>query len=158
MGAMMPGMRQEARNRILLRIDDLKLMLPQAEVCAVESVSDLDWQEAQAPVIAHIAYLGKRWPVVCLNAEFQAQDKIPPGRRACVMLATGKGFMGLLCDDVRVLNQVGGEDYALPVAMRTAGTPIQALMHFEDGLACLSDASHLMQSGVLAQVLQMSGR
>lgn len=152
MGAMMPGMKTEVRNRLLLHIDGMQLMLPQGDVCAVESVADLQSQDAVAPAVGRILYLGQSWPVLSLNGELQTLDSIPPARRACVMLATGKGFLGLLCDDVRVLNQQSDADYALPVAMRTANTPIQAIMPFENGLACLSDARHLLQYGGFAQV------
>ncbi|MFZ6779387.1 hypothetical protein ACO0LD_21360 [Undibacterium sp. Ji83W] len=152
MGAMMPGMTTEVRNRLLLCIDGMQLMLPQGDICAVESVADLDSQDALAPSVGRIAYLGQSWPVLSLNGELQTLDNIPAARRACVMLATGKGFLGLLCDDVRVLNQQSGADYALPVAMRAANSPIQAIMPFEKGLACLSDARHLLQYGGFAQI------
>lgn len=152
MGAMMPGMSTEIRNRLLLRIDNMQLMLPQGDVCAVESVVDLVSQDAVAPAIGRIAYLGQSWPVLSLNGELQTLDMIPAARRACVMLATGKGFLGLLCDDVRVLNQQPDSDYALPVAMRAGYTPVKAVMPFENGLACLSDARHLMQYGAFAQI------
>ncbi|MFZ6658493.1 chemotaxis protein CheW [Undibacterium sp. TJN19] len=153
MGAAMPGMKQEVRNRILLRIDGLKLMLPQGDICAVESVSDMNLQEPPPYAAGRILYLGQSWPVISMNAEFQALDFVPAGRRACVMLATGAGFLGLLCDDVRVLNQLDLEDFALPMAMRAHNTPIHALMHFEAGLACLSDAGRLLKFGVFAAVL-----
>ncbi|MFZ6745675.1 hypothetical protein ACO0LC_20830 [Undibacterium sp. JH2W] len=152
MGAKMPGMSTEIRNRLLLRIDALQLMLPQGDVCAVESVVDLQSQDDIAPAIGRITYLGQSWPVLSLDGELQALAAMPASRRACVMLATGKGFLGLLCDDVRVLNQHSGADYALPVAMRAGHTPVQAIMPFEDGLACLSDARHLLQYGAFAQV------
>lgn len=158
MGAMMPGMQQEVRNRILLCIDELQLMLPQGEVCAVESAADVRRDETLAPAIGQIVYLGQSWPVLCLDGEFTALDALMPGRRACVMLATGQGFLGILCDDVRVLKQSGTEDYSLPVAMRTANTPVQALMQFESGLACISDTSHLLQFGAMAKVLQQGRR
>ncbi|PXX38684.1 hypothetical protein [Undibacterium pigrum] len=152
MGAMMPGMRTEVRNRLLLRIDDMQLMLPQGDICAVESVADIQSQDAVAPAVGRIAYLGQCWPVLSLNGELQTLGSIPSARRACVMLATGEGFLGLLCDDVRVLNQQSGADYALPVAMRTANTPIQAVMPFENGLACISDTRYLLQYAGFAQL------
>lgn len=152
MGAMMPGMKTEIRNRLLLRIDGMQLMLPQGDICAVESVADLVGHDVTAPAIGRITYLGQSWPVLSLDGELQTLATIPAARRACVMLATGKGFLGLLCDDVRVLNQQSGADYALPVAMRAAHTPVQAIMPFENGLACLSDARHLLQFGAFAQI------
>lgn len=162
MGAMMPGMEQEiqqemqqqARRCILLRMDDLQLMLPQGEVCAVESAADIRRSDAVAPAIGHIAYAGQNWPVLCLNRELDALDVVAPGRRACAMLATGRGFLGVLCNDVRVLNQLPDTSHTLPVAMRTVGTPIQSLMQFESGIACLSDMRHLVRFGAMAQVLQ----
>lgn len=153
MGAMMPGMRQETRNRILLRIEGLKLMLPQGDICAVESVVDMDMQDPPAHALGRIAYLGQRWPVVCIDGEFRVLDTLPLARRACVMLATGSGFLGLLCDDVRVLNQLDIADYSLPMAMRCNDTPVQALMPFESGLACVTDAGRLLQFGALALAL-----
>ena len=59
------------------------------------------------------------------------------------MLALDGQFLGLLCDDAKVLLNFTQQSFAIPNAMRTHDSPITGLIQYEQSLACLSDASHL---------------
>ena len=134
---------QAANKVVVLAIDGLKLIVPQADIRTVESISDVVVADKMPKTVGAINYRGQRWPVVCLSNELLLLDVIPASRRACVMLAFGGNFLGLLCDDAKVLVNFTQQSFAIPASMRTHESPIIGLIQYEQALACLSDASHL---------------
>ena len=134
-------------TQVALKIGTLMLILPQSEVSAVESCLDVlpaNFAQPIANVVGTVAFAGQRWPAYCVSQELSLMATMPQERRACVMLANGNGYIGLLCDDARVLKTLSTEqNYPLPSAMAVHNTPVLGLLRFEDGLACLSDAAHL---------------
>ncbi len=132
-------------SQVALRIGKLRLILPQSEVCAVESCLDLQTTTTPlANAVGMVNYAGQSWPAYCVSEELGLLLSAPSERRACVMLPLGDAYFGLLCDDAKVLkNTTPQESFALPSAMAVAHSPLTGLLRFEDGLACLSDAARL---------------
>lgn len=131
---------------VVLTIDGLKLILPQGDIRTVESVTDVDTADSPASGAGWIKYLGRRWPVYCLSDELDFLSHAPNTRRACVMLALQSGhsgYLGLLCDDARVLANFVQQSFPVPASMQLKESPISALVNYEDGLACISNASHI---------------
>ena len=128
---------------VVLSIDGLKLILPQDEIRTVESIADVELAEKSPRSIGTINYRGQRWPVVCLSNELFLLDVVPAARRACVMLAYDGNYLGLLCDDARVLVNFMQQSFAMPNSMRTRDSPITSLIQYDQGLACVSNASRL---------------
>jgi chemotaxis signal transduction protein len=128
---------------VVLAIDNLRLILPQADIRTVESVSDIELADKMPRSAGWIKYLGQRWPVVCFSDELTFLDQVPSPRRACVMLAFNGAYLGLLCDDARVLVNFSHQSFAVPASMRMHASPLTGLFQYEQGLACLSDASHI---------------
>ena len=135
----------QATNKVVvLAIDGLNLIVPQADIRTVESIADVAVVDKMPKSVGWINYRGQLWPVVCLSHELLLLDAIPASRRACVMLAFDGNYLGLLCDDAKVLANFSQQNFAVPVSMRTHESPITGLIHYQQGLACLSDASHLI--------------
>ncbi len=128
---------------IVLAIDNLRLILPQADIRTVESVSDVELAGKMPRSAGWIKYLSQRWPVICFSDELAFLDEVPAPRRACVMLAFNGAYLGLLCDDARVLVNFAQQSFAVPASMRMHASPLTGLIQYEQGLACLSDASHV---------------
>ena len=134
----------QAENKVVvLSIDGLKLILPQGDIRTVESIGDVELTEKVPQSIGTINYRGQRWPVVCLSHELILLGVVPASRRACVMLACDGNYLGLLCDDARVLVNFMQQSFTMPNSMRTHDSPITSLIQYEQGLACLSNASRL---------------
>lgn len=127
----------------LLKINGLHLLLPQGEIRTLESATDVDATALALHSAGWIAYAQKRWPVYCLSDELALMEVVPSERRACVMMATGTGYIGILCDDMIVLKDFVPQRYELPVAMRLPSTPILHLVVYEHGIACVSSAKQL---------------
>lgn len=127
----------------LLRIAGLNLVMPQVDVRAVESVSDIDFAEPPQHAVGWVAFAQQRWPVYCLDQALVLLPRVPAERRACVLLAWERGYVGLTCDDVSVTKQVSAQHYALPPAMSLPETPVQSLLAYEGGIACATSGQRL---------------
>jgi len=127
----------------LLKITGLNLLLPQGEIRTLESATDVDTAAPALNSIGWITYTQKRWPVYCLSEELALMAVVPSERRACALLAMGAGFIGILCDDMIILKDIAAQRYELPDAMRLADTPILHLVAYEQGIACVTNATQL---------------
>lgn len=131
------------RNVVMLMIDGLKLILPQGDIRSVASVVDLDTRACAEGAAGWISYAGRAWPAYCLSSELHLLEVEPMARRACALLALANGYIGLLCDDVRVLMNFSVQAFEVPPAMRQAASPLSGLLKYEEALACVSDAGRL---------------
>ncbi len=127
----------------VLKINGLDLMFPQSEIRTLESASDVDATDPGEKSVGWISYMRQRWPVYCLSEQLELQATLPSSRRTCALLAVEAGYIGVLCDDVSIMKQVTGQLYEIPLAMKTAHTPIQGLFANQQGLLCVSNANQL---------------
>lgn len=131
----------------LIKIDGLNLLLPQGDIRSLELVNDMDIAAPALHSAGWISYANKHWPVYCLSHNLSLMDSVPTTRRACAMLALGAGFIGILCDDMLVLKNIAAQPQPLPPAMHQPespihpATPIRYLVAYEQGIACLTDAT-----------------
>lgn len=155
MNANLSGAISPADNKVVvLAIDGLKLILPQRDIRTVESIGDVELAEKTPTSIGTINYRGQRWPVVCVSSGLLILNAVPASRRACVMLALDGQFLGLLCDDAKVLLNFTQQSFAIPNSMRTHDSPITGLIQYEQSLACLSDAIHLFSYVKFTAILE----
>ena len=134
----------ETEPSALLRIDALHLELPQSEVCALVPLSEVDLLDARPFSVGWVQHGQHRCPVYCLSAELSLLIVIPPKRRTCVLLASGDGFIGILCDEASTINLSPADRHSLPSAMRLRDTPILSLIALgEDQIACATSAGQL---------------
>lgn len=131
---------------VLLQIGQLCLMLPQHEIRAVESAADINPLVPRLPPQQGVGWIKSKdqiWPAYCLSEQLCVLHQTPQQRRACVLLAVDGGFIGLLCDDARVLKELEGSLFTLPDAMRLPNSPLIALLRHDGKLACVSNAARL---------------
>jgi len=127
----------------LLKINGLNLLLPQGDIRTLESASDIDFVAPALHSLGWIAYAQKRWPVYCLSEELSLMVNLPSERRACVMLAMGAGYIGLMCDDMLILKDFAAQQYEIPPVMIEPYTPILYLVTYAESIACASNAHRL---------------
>jgi hypothetical protein len=132
---------------VVLKIGELRLMLPQGDVRTLESATDVVPTDPPANGVGWINYAGQRWPVFCPSHELEFLVSVPAARRACVLLPVESGYVGILCDDAGILAHFSGQRHDVPRAMRLPASPICGLVMLADGLACISNA------GLLARFL-----
>ncbi len=127
----------------LLRIARLNLFLPQSDIVAIESKANVDPAAPGMRSVGWIVYAQRRWPAYCLSEELSLLFQVPAGRRACVLLASSDGYVGVLCDEVRTSQEPAGPAYAIPDAMRSPDTPILGVTGMDSGIACFSDGNRM---------------
>ncbi len=144
MSALLPAREGSPLNATaaVLRIDGLDLMFQPGEVRTLEAAAEVDGREPKEKSVGWIGYLRQRWPVYCVSEQLELLDRVPASRTTCALLAMETGYIGVLCDDVS-MKQVAGRRYELPVAMKTAATPILGLLAHDRGLLCVSSANRL---------------
>jgi hypothetical protein len=127
----------------LLKISGLRLVLPQNEILALEAVAEVDARDAGPLSVGWLQHARQRWPVYCLAPDLSLLGAVPVERRACVLLGTEDGCLGILCDDVSI-EQALKQRHALPPALHAAGTPVLGLIELEEGgIACVTDTQRL---------------
>lgn len=130
----------------LLSISDLRLALPQREICALESGADIDADETKPLSVGWVHFKQERWPVYCLSPELSLLVIVPKARRSCAVLDTGAGYIGILCDEaVFGIQPTLEQQQPVPAAMRTADSPIMGLIALqEDDVACATNTDRLV--------------
>lgn len=130
----------------LLDIGELRLALPQSEICALESAADIDTDQAKHLSVGWIHFRHERWPVFCLSPDLSPLTIVPKARRSCVVLNTGAGYLGILCDETSFGVQLTLEQQQpLPPAMEVPGSPITGLVALEqDHVACATSSQRLI--------------
>lgn len=139
----LPAPASQQTAAALLKIGGLNLLLPQSDIRTLESVTDVDHTAPALNSMGWIVFRQKRWPVYSLSENLALLTQADASQRACVMLEIGAGYIGVLCNDVAVVQELPTGQIGLPVAMKRADTPILGLVQYGQGIACLSDASHL---------------
>jgi hypothetical protein len=129
----------------LLKIGGVNLLLPQADIRALESAADVDVVAPALQSVGWVKYAQKKWPVYCLSEALALQLHVPPARRACAMMILGAGYIGILCDDMSVIKDYAAQQYALPDAMRLPATPVLQLLAYQQGIACTTNARLLTE-------------
>lgn len=133
----------------LLKINGLNLIMPQSDIRSLELATDIDFTAPALCSAGWVAYSSKHWPVYCLSDELALMENVPAERHACAVLPFGAVYIGVLCDDMIMLKQPIMPPQALPPSMKLAetvtrpGTPIQHLVLYEHGIACLSNAQYV---------------
>ncbi len=131
----------------LLDIADLRLALPQHEICALDSAGDIDTDETKPLSVGWVHFRQERWPVYCLSPELSLLVIVPKARRSCAVLNTGAGYIGILCDEVTFgFRPALEQQHPLPPLMRMPETPVIGLIALEDdGVACATETARLVE-------------
>ncbi len=126
----------------VLTMDERALLIPQHQLHALEPAIDV--QRSEAEDAGWIAVAGVNWPVYCLSEDLRPIREAPVDRHICVLLESGAGLLGVLSDQVVLLEQMELEILPLPRCMRTAGTPLQGLVLHAERVLCVTSANNLL--------------
>ena len=146
---MIAGRSDEARSGAVttgryavLTMDTLGLLIPQHQVHALEPGFDV--QRSDGDEVGWITVTGTDSPVYCLSEDLRPIREVPAGRHICVLLDIGARLIGVLCDQVVMLEQAGLQILPLPGCMRTPGTPLHGLVLNGERVLCLTSADDLL--------------
>lgn len=126
----------------MLTMDNLGLLIPQHQVHAVEP--GLDVQRSAGDAVGWIAVAGAHSLVYCLSGDLKPIREVPTGRHICVLLDSGTGLFGVLCNQVAMLEQAVIEVLPLPECMSAPNTPLQGLVLRDERVLCVTSAQDLL--------------
>jgi hypothetical protein len=127
-----------------IAVDDRRLFLAQSEIRSLEPVAELNCEEPPTAGVGWTAFGTREWPVYCLGSDLRPMDRLPSTSRICVLLGVDEGYFGLLCDELDLLSGKRLQTFPLPAIMRSAHTPVQALVLHEDTPGCVLSADRLL--------------
>jgi hypothetical protein len=127
----------------LVKLDGMNLMLQQDGIRTLESLADLRPGDPPENGIGWIDFQQAEWPVYCLTEDLAITIALPPSRRICALLSVKNGFVGLACNEVVLLQESVGRPHVVPDCMTSARSPITALVHYGEGMACLTSTHRL---------------
>ena len=126
----------------VLVMDSLRLLIPQNQVQTLEPGFDV--QHTDTGGMGWITVAGARLPVYCLSEDLKPLRKVPASRLIFVLLDSGAGLFGVLCDEVTMFEQVAPEITPLPACMVGPDMPLRGLMLHGEQVLCVGSADDLL--------------
>lgn len=126
-----------------LQIAGLRLVLQHTDIRTMEPYEVLDAAEPPPQGVGWVTFQHQRVPVFELGADMQLVAALQQPRRLCVVLGSDQRQLGLLCDEIFLLESDEVQVYALPEVMRQGNTPFDRLVVFEDGIGCVASAENI---------------
>jgi hypothetical protein len=131
----------KAEDFVLLRIGAWALALPRRAVRDLLAPQGVEFVGARATL-----RVGDRTlPVLALDDSLLPVRTALPARRICVLLEAASTPFAMLCDTFEHRTDPAHESvtHALPLAMRSPGSPVSAVLQFGDAVAAVTDADAL---------------
>lgn len=132
------------RPYMLLAIGGYALLLPQSEIGTLAPVQDIKMVGQRASgVVGWLPFMGRRWPVYCLDEAWRALPHLLSGQRICALVKLSTGYFGLVCAHVALVPGSALHIWPVPAAMAIPDSPLQGLSRYADCLALVSTAAAL---------------
>jgi len=137
---------REVPGWLVLKIDNLNLAIPQKEASAVELVTALDVAIDGEPEAGWLTQNNEMWPAYSVDSRLELQTETPPIRRFCVMFHGGDRYIGLLCDQVRMLQSDGDLTLdEMPACLAEEQSPLQWIALLEDQVVAAAKSGGLVE-------------
>lgn len=145
----------------LLRLDDLRLLVPQHDIRLLEPSVDMAKTAPPAGGIGWMTFRHQLVPVFCLSAELRWQADAEKSYAICALLEAEGRYFGLLCTEVGLLGADEVAFFEIPRAMAVPHAPFHQLALHGEHLACVTSASRIFaflppQEAGVDRVLQES--
>ena len=128
---------------VLLLMDGLKMLIPQEQVIALETMTALDVSKADNFTVGHFQFSHKSWPVYCLSHNLTVLSSASINQKFCILLQTESNFFGLLSEQALLLKSQDIRSQLLPESMMTENSPIAELAIYNNEVCSISSAELL---------------
>lgn len=132
-----------AGSYVLLRAQELRLLLPQPDVGVAEYLEHEPVPTTEPGLFEYTNGLQGRI-VAALSPALRPLERFPRGRFVMTPLQTGAGELCLAWDEVRVLIDARLDARPLPPAMRTADGPIEGWCELDGQVLLCTTAPRLL--------------
>lgn len=114
-------------GRVRIALGELELLVPQADVHSVEPIAEIDETAATGASVGAVQLAARQWPIYALSAALSPRRTVPDEARVCVLLGDAGFWFGLVCLEIGAVGVSRIASTPLPVCMRKAPSPIDAL-------------------------------
>lgn len=128
---------------VMLVIDELKLLIPQAQISSLELSIAMEIDTSDALTAGYFQFENQSWPVFCFNNNLDVLKSVPEARKVCILLQTETDYFALLCDQALLIKPEVIQLQALPEVMTTNEMPLSALAILDDEIISISSAENL---------------
>jgi hypothetical protein len=126
-----------------LVVDGQSLLIAHVHVHSIEPIGDLRIVSDHGQALGKLPLGGTEWPVYCLDGSLDILDRLPANRRACVLLKSDYGGIGVLCDEVRVIDNATFDIVPIPACMQSEQKLMEALAVIDAKVICVLDGGRL---------------
>jgi hypothetical protein len=134
-----------------LVIDRQSLLIAHIHIHSVEPILDVRIESGHGQALGVLELGDDRWPVYCLDGNLNILAGVPATRRACVLLKSEHGGVGVLCDEVRVVDNASLVMVPVPGCMSGEQSLMDSLAVIDGKVTCVLGADRLsamLRSGV----------
>ena len=126
-----------------LVVDGQSLLIAHVHIHSVEPILDVRLESGHGRALGILQLGSEEWPVYCLDAELNILGNVPARRRACVLLKSDHGGVGVLCDEVRVVDNASLTIVPVPGCMRSDDSLMDSLAVVGGKVTCVLGADRL---------------
>ncbi len=126
-----------------LFVDGHNLLIAHAHVHSVEPIVNVRIEPGHGQALGVLSLGEGEWPVYCLDGDLDVLDRLPATRRACVLLKSHHGSIGILCDEVRMVDTGAFAIVSVPVCMQGEQSLVESLAIIDAKVICVLDADRL---------------
>jgi hypothetical protein len=140
-----------------LVVDGQSLLIAHIHIHSVEPILDVRMESARGQAMGTLQLGDDQWPVYCIDGDLNILGNVPAARRACVLLKSDRGGVGLLCDEVRVVDNAALTIVPVPGCMSGDQRLLDSLAIIDRKITCVLGADRLsamLQSGMSGDSLE----
>jgi len=126
-----------------LVVDGQSLLVAHIHIHSVEPILDVRMAPGHGQAIGTLQLGDNRWPVYCLDADLNILGNVPAARRACVLLKSDRGGVGILCDEVSVVDNAALTMVPVPGCMSGGQSLMDSLAIVDGKVTCVLEADRL---------------
>ncbi len=120
----MPAPVADTSELLQLEIEKTKLLIPQAQVSAIESITDMMADDANSLSVGAVVHAGRAFSVFNFDADLQLIRAMPVSRKMCLCICVDEVVFALACDAINRLDKDQVELVELPVCMQAGTCPV----------------------------------
>ncbi len=126
-----------------LVMDGRSLLIAHIHIHFVEPIVNVCMGAGRGQAMGTLGLGEDEWPVFCLDGDFSILRNVPATRRSCVLLNSEHGGVGVLCDEVRVVDKATLTLVAVPGCMSSNHKLMDSLAIIDGKVACMLGVDRL---------------
>ena len=126
-----------------LVVDGQSLLIAHVHIHSVEPILDVRVQFGNGQAMGTLQLGDDRWPVYCLDGDLDILGNVPAARRACVLIKSVDGGFGILCDELRVVDNAALTIVPVPGCMSGEQCLMESLAIIDGKITCVLEAERL---------------